>query len=217
MKAACYSLLVFGVIFVSRAVAADPPDPNLSSLYPYGAYPVLLKSPRVKSELKITSNQEVDIAQCMKKYRAGFVDLFKTKLKPLEIDRKNFDSMWELLSKSLNPDQMKRLRQIIIQMSGIEMFDYKEVRTAINLPYSDVAKLKAVHLKMCNELTAKAGKKIITPQESGRLFGVYSKGVQDRVRAALNDEQRAKLQDLIGNNFDFEGVILPSGPGAAQK
>jgi hypothetical protein len=160
--------------------------------------------------LKITSNQEIDVAQCLKKFRAGFVDLFKTKLSPLEIDRKNFDAMMDLLSKSLNPDQMKRLRQIILQLSGISMFDFKEVRTAINLPSSDVAKLKAIHQKMCNELTAKAGAKKMTAAEVGKQFGVYSKGVPDRVRAALNDQQQAKLQELIGNNFDFEGVLTPS-------
>ncbi len=200
MKASCASVLVLALAFVSRVDAGEV----LAPLYPYGAIPTLLKSPRVKTELKITKDQEPGVEAALKKYRAGFAKL--TPGKPFdvyEIERTNVNGMLELLGKTLNPQQIQRFRQLILQVTGMQIFDHKEIREALNLDAAQVAKLKAVHGQLLKEISG-GGKAKLSTKEVGKQFGDLMQGVPDKVRAALSDQQRKKLQELMGDNFHLD-------------
>jgi len=202
MKARCASVLVLAVAFVSRVDAAEAGP--LTPLYPWSAVPVLLRSPMVKTELKITKSQEPEIEKILKKSRGGLVKppIGKT-FDPLELDRANFNAIIELLSKTLDPEQIKRLRQIVLQTTGMEIFDHKEIREALSLNADQVAKLKSAHGQLLKEISG-GGKAKLSKEEVGKQFGILMKGVPDKVRAVLSDQQRKKLQDLMGDQFPFD-------------
>src|SRR5262245_32720818 len=117
-------LLVIVLLLVSSAPATDDP-PILRPLYPYGVFPGLLSKPKVMEELKITSEQEPAIKASLKKWRGGFVHETESG-KTIDwraIEQANFDGMMDLLAKTLDAQQMTRLKQIILQTAGMELFD----------------------------------------------------------------------------------------------
>jgi hypothetical protein len=198
------SVLVLAVAFVSSAATADD-SRLLRPLYPYGIFPGLLTNPKVKAELKVTKGQEPEIEKSLKKWRAGFVKhtepgkaLDFRALQALE--KANFDGMCELLARTLSPEQMRRMKQIILQESGMELFDHREIRDALNLKPDQVKRLKAIHGQLLKEISGGGGGKY-SKEEVGRRFGALMKGVPDRVRAALSEGQRKRLQELIGDQF----------------
>jgi len=204
MKAKYTSVLVLAVVFAARVDAADD-SRLLRPLYPYGIFPGLLTNPKVKAELKITKSQEPEIEASLKKWRGGFVKSTEPG-KPLDfralqaIEKANFDGMCEWLAKTLRPEQMRRLKQIILQEAGMELFEHKEIRDALNLTADQVKKLKAIHGQLLKEISGGGGGKY-SKEEVGKRFGALIKGVPDRVRAALSEKQRKKLQELLGDQF----------------
>jgi hypothetical protein len=196
---------MFAVTFASYSHAADKPDKSslLRPLYPFGIFPSLLTNEKVKTELKITKDQEPEIEAALKKWRGGFVKETKNKLDFAElqrIERANFDGMCDVLAKFLSEAQMKRMKQLILQESGMDLLEHKEIRDALDLKYEQVPKLKAIHSQLLNEISG-GGKGKYTKEEVQKRFGALMKGVPEKVRAALTEPQQKKLQELLGDQF----------------
>jgi len=207
MKASRASVVVAVLALVAAATADDRSDRSklIRPLYPYGVFPGLLSKPNVKAELKVTSAQEPAIEASLKKWRDGFVHEVEHG-KPIDfyaIEQKNFDGMMDLLGKSLDAQQMKRLKQLILQSAGMELFEHQEIRDALHLNDGQVANLKKVHGQLLHEISG-GGKGKYSKEEVKKLFGALMKGVPEKVRAALNEDQRQKLQELIGDQFSFQ-------------
>src|SRR5262245_28187990 len=202
MKAKFGPIVMIVLALVAPLAAADGPK---RPLYPYGIFPGLLSKPNVKAELQIDSSQEAAIEAALKKWRTGFVR--KTEEgKPIDfaaIEQANFDGMMGLLTKSLSARQVNRLKQLILQSSGMEIFAHRDIREALNLSDAQLATLKRVHSQLVTEIDA-GGKAKLGKDEVKRRFSALLKGVPEPVRAALNDEQRQKLQELIGDQFSFQ-------------
>jgi hypothetical protein len=93
----------------------------------------------------------------------------------------------------------QRLKQILLQTTGMYIIDHKESRDALNLNADQVAKLKATHRQLITDISG-GGKAKLSPTEVKKQGAALLKGVPDKVRAALSDQQRKKLQELMGLN-----------------
>jgi len=87
--------------------------------------------------------------------------------------------------------------------SALELFDHQEIRDALSLNDSHVAMLKKFHGQLLKVISG-GSKGNLSKEEVKKQFAALMKGVPQRVRAALNDEQRQKLQELIGDQFFFQ-------------
>ena len=67
----------------------------------------------------------------------------------------------------------------------------------------EVTALKKIHGQLLKEISG-GGKAKLSKEETKRQFGALMKGVPEKVRAALRNDQRKKLQELIGDQFSFQ-------------
>jgi hypothetical protein len=203
MKAYCTSVLCLAIALVSPVNAADAPAKYLMPLLGWGQFPTLLTTPKKKAELKITKDQEPDLVEAMKKWRAGLVRLDVKAGKTInfqENEKANVDAMYEYLAGKLKPEQILRMKQLMRQESGMDIFEHKEIRDALNLKAAEIPKLRKIHDQLLKEISG-GGNGKYTKEEVGKRFGALLKGVPGKVRAALTEEQRKKLQELIGDQF----------------
>jgi len=122
MKASSACVLMIALALI-KPVHADNIPKQGRPLYPYGVFPRLLTNPSVRAELKINTTQEPAIDESLKKWREGFIHETERgkRIDFYAIEKANFDGMMDLLAKTLEESQIKRLNELILQSSGMEI------------------------------------------------------------------------------------------------
>jgi hypothetical protein len=118
------------------------------------------------------------------------------------------DDMCKVYGETLRPEQVKRLKQIVLQMRGIAIFDYPEVRKALKIGDAEAKQLHDAWDKWAIEAGAQlnddvAAKKI-TKQQAGTKAGNLTRSVPQEIRETLSKEQRRVLDDLLGEKFNYK-------------
>jgi Mor family transcriptional regulator len=93
------------------------------------------------------------------------------------------DEMFQALGKTLKPEQLQRLKQIMVQQWGIIVFDHKEVRDALKLNDETIAQLKSVHEQMQRDLEQQIISGKIARQDAQKVFNAFSRGVRTEFAA----------------------------------
>jgi len=118
-----------------------------------------------------------------------------------ELGKKNQD----FLAESLTDGQRKRLRQIMMQVTGLMQLTRPEVVKALDLTEEQQQKAK--------EMLAEAGKELRDILDAKNREGRNEKlaklraDVDKNVEALLTDQQKEKAKEVIGERFTGEIVI----------
>jgi hypothetical protein len=128
------------------------------------------------------------------------------KIRALKV--KASDDLFRVYGETLRPDQIKRMKQIVVQVHGMELFDYPSVRNALKIGDQEVKTLRAAYDKLAQEYRAeleaalKANK--ITREEAAKKAMSMTFSVPSRVLELLNPEQRSIIENLVGEKFEYK-------------
>ncbi|HLW64580.1 MAG TPA: hypothetical protein VKS79_04610 [Gemmataceae bacterium] len=173
----------------------------------------------MKAELKITPDQERSLkgseerrTQIWQRYSKACGEVANSKLSEREKNAKLrgleiqvVDDLCKVYSETLWPAQLKRMKQIVLQVRGMEIFDYPEIRSALKMGDPEVRELQSAYGKLATEYTAQlradVEAKKITNQEAARKLIRLTFSVPKKVRETLSKEQQRILDDLLGEKY----------------
>jgi len=201
--------------------AARAGDAEQWCVYPSG-YVIQFSNKEFRAELKVTPEQERSLAGSEDRRKAISQQLYRdrdkirnSKLSDREknpklraLDIQYVEDLFKVYSETYWPAQMKRMKQVLLQMRGIEVFDYPEIRSALKIGDKEAKELHTAWDKWAYEkrlqLQADVDAKKITNQEAARLAGSAAKSVPRKVRELLSKEQQKTLEDLLGEKFEYK-------------
>jgi hypothetical protein len=215
MKSARAFLFASALTALSAAPApADDYPVKSDSLYHAMAVMTRLADKKVRAELGLSPEQDKAVVAVVNgRWNQWFRDVTPQELAKITgpdrdarvraLFTQRADETFAAAGKVLDPGQIARLKQILLQEYGITLFDYPEVRQALKLDRPQVKKLREAHEK----LRAEVGKEIASGKmaraEARRRWDAVTFGVPGRVREVLTDDQRKKLAELLGKPFAF--------------
>src|SRR5262245_9697344 len=128
--------LALAMIFTLAFKAAAGPTEVVAPLYMPMSVAMKLNDRKGKDELKITRDQEKGIAASLDKWRESYgVDLDAghkmtgpdKEAKIMAQNSKQSAELFQSLAQTLRPEQIKRLKQILAQEKGVNVFKTREV------------------------------------------------------------------------------------------
>jgi hypothetical protein len=219
--AAALSLTPFANAQIKSELAPPPPSMvGLPGANRYGTDPLhLLQTAKVKQELKITDEQSAKIAKVADKYdREAASKLGNSRKEGLgareirETEDKLIESSRQEISGILNADQLNRLKQILLQVSGADALQDKEVAKQIGITPEESARIQKLQTQAAERLRGSFEKpRSSDPAESQKMLGAVV-GTADQINnqaqqqslGALTTEQKQKLEKLRGAPFTLE-------------
>jgi hypothetical protein len=113
------------------------------------------------------------------------------------------DALFQSLSRVLSPEQLKRMKQILLQQWGITVLEHAEIRGALKLSAEQAERLTTIHVEHRNEILKLTMEGKIPRNEGYNEYNRMMRIISDRVRSALSAEQQQILDDLIGAPYAF--------------
>ncbi len=174
----------------------------------------LLTQKSVQEELKLSADQTKQAGELAEKQRGGFQGL-----RDLSEDerRKKLEERAETNQKSLaellQPEQLKRLKQISWQQQGAFAFEQPEVASALQLTNDQKDKLKALQQGAREKMRAafQGGQPDREKMQAAR------KAVADEAMGVLTTDQQSKWKELTGPTFSGEIVRPTGGNGGGRR
>lgn len=146
----------------------------------------LLRIKEVKEEIKLTEEQEKKLPEVMAK----------------------------ALGEVLNPDQLKRLRQIELQQKGINAFKEAKVQEALKLTAEQKDTINTIMedlAKETKELFGKGGKGGFN-LEAFKKIAALRKEANEKIQGLLKADQKSTWKNMIGEEFKMP-TFRPGGGG----
>jgi Spy/CpxP family protein refolding chaperone len=174
----------------------------------------LLSQKSVQDELKLSEDQIKQATQLSEKQREAFRgarDLSQ------EERQKKFADMVaandKALAEILKPDQLKRLKQISLQLRGTMAIADPETVAALKLTDEQKEKVKTIAEDFRKEAGNRAGGG--DREEARKRRAEARKTAEDQLMAVLTDEQKTKWKELAGE--PFKGEIRRPGPQGGDR
>lgn len=177
----------------------------------------LLRSPQVQQELKLTDQQKQQLEQLGEQWREkmrGLRDL------PPEERRQKGEGMRAEVEKQLatilNEQQMKRLKQIALQVEGYAALERPEIADQVGLTKEQRQKIRDI-LRQADEKRREAFQQGQGDRQAAfQRMREIRQWVDGEIEKLLTPEQKKKWQELVGAPFKFEGGFGGFG-GARQR
>jgi Spy/CpxP family protein refolding chaperone len=177
----------------------------------------LLRSPQVQQELKLTDQQRQRLEQLGEQWREkmrGLRDL------PPEERRQKVEGMRAEVEKQLatilNEQQMKRLKQIALQVEGYAALERPEIADQVGLTKEQRQKIRDI-LRQAAEKRREAFQQGQGDRQAAfQRMREIRQWVDGEIEKLLTAEQKKKWQELVGAPFKFEGGFGGFG-GARQR
>jgi hypothetical protein len=116
--------------------------------------------------------------------------------------------MFRSYGEVLRPEQVKRMKQIVLQIRGMEVFDHPEVREALKISDKEVRELQGAYgklaLEMSKQLRADIDAKKITREQAAKIAMAMTNSVPMKVRESLSKEQKRVLEELLGEKYIYK-------------
>jgi Spy/CpxP family protein refolding chaperone len=167
---------------------------------------LLLRQKSVQKELKLTDDDVKKIMEFTNKESGEYGKALKlaakdrtTKFEELERANKKF------LEDNLSAAQRKRLEQITLQVTGLYQLGRPEVVKALNLTEEQQTKFEEMQKE-----ARKALEEILTATEragKAEKLAKLREETNKKILAALTDEQKAKVREIVGEPFRGEIVF----------
>jgi hypothetical protein len=208
----------FALSFAGAALANDAERRSL-----YSSLNLLtFFNKETKAELNVTPDQDRRLKageerrqKLWQRYAEASRKVTESKLSEREKNAKErtletqlVDNLCKMYGETLRPEQVKRMKQIVLQVRGMEIFDHPEILKALKIGDREVKKLRAAYdqqaREMADDLRAQVEAKKITNKEAARQALAMTFSVPDRVRASLSKEQQRVLEDLLGKKYTYK-------------
>ncbi len=206
----------------------------------------LINSKTVQADLKATEEQVTKLKEWAKGWATKSREMLTEKLKDVPMEER-FQKMaavnaeitkiaYEEIGKVLDEKQVKRLKQVELQMAGTRAYSMKDVTDALKITEEQTGKMREIQMasfKDRQELNEEYGIKGFGGGGGGtKLEGdkakeyqkkseAINKDVETKIVAVLTDEQKKKFEEMIGDKIDVAKVRteLPAagGGGFAKK
>ena len=186
--------------------------------------PILLSNPGVKKEIKLTDKQYGEVHKVIKevfdKYQPEIRKAGRDRDKLIEIGtestREVRERVHQALPDILQPEQLKRLNQIQIQVNGIASFKRPEVQKELKLTErqrEEIADIGAGLKKDIAELIKDASSAPVRkmPLAIRKAKELKEEATRKAVEK-LTEEQQKTWTAMQGEKFDFK-MQLPIRPG----
>jgi argonaute-like protein implicated in RNA metabolism and viral defense len=173
----------------------------------------LLIDEQVIKELRITKDQTMAVkkivAKSQERSRGDAEKIIKMpdaadkypKIRALTALRA--DQLFQDLGSALSPSQVQRLKQIMLQQQGISIIKMPEIRAQLELSDNDVRRLIDLNDKLKKQIQEQALHNEMSRKDANDKLQAMSKGISDGVRAELNEQQQATLNELLGKPYPF--------------
>jgi len=177
----------------------------------------LLRNQQVQQELKLTDQQKQQLEQLGEQWREkmrGLRDL------PPEERRQKGEGMRAEVEKQLatilNEQQMKRLKQIALQVEGYAALERPEIADQVGLTKEQRQKIRDI-LRQAGEKRREAFQQGRSDRQAAfQRMREIRQWVDGEIEKLLTAEQKKKWQELVGAPFKFEGGFGGFG-GARQR
>lgn len=181
----------------------------------------LLRNPQVQQELKLTEEQRTKLEQLGDQLREKFRGLFQElrNLSPEEREKRLGEVNAQVekeLAKVLKEQQLKRLRQIALQVEGLAALARPEIAKQVGVTEEQLTKIR--------EILREAGEKRRAifqqgpggdPQARFQEMRKIREWVDEQIEKLLTERQKKRWQELIGEPFKFE--FQPFGGGRPRQ
>jgi hypothetical protein len=193
-----------------------------------GAGPVqLVTNKSVAEELKFTDEQKETLKkwaeETQKKQMEKMRELYTGGERPdptktREMMQSAQKEQMEEVSKVIKDDQVKRLKQIMLQIANVQAFSQKEVQDGLKLTDEQKDTIKEIGASMREEMMesfrgaggGNAGERP-SPEEMQKLIAErqkktaeLNKKYMEKVKNQLKDEQKTAWAEMIGKEFDYK-------------
>ena len=119
-------------------------------------------------------------------------------------------------AKIIDRDQMKRLKEIKLQVQGVRAFNDPDIAKALDLTDEEKTKIKAIEDEgrtAMRGLFQPGG----DPQAMRQKIEEFRKSQLEKVTAVLTADQKAKWKELTGEPFKGEIQMGPPGGGRRRN
>jgi Spy/CpxP family protein refolding chaperone len=227
MRAVCRVGLALGLVIVMAApVLAQGQQKGRGGRGGFGGFggPGLVNNKSVQQELKLTDEQIKKAADTVKEVREKHNEEFAN-LRNIEDMQERFQKMGELnrtvntetykaLESVLKPEQMKRLKQIELQLRGNGAFGDEHVQKALKLTDEQKEKIKTINEDFRNEMR-EAGQANQGDREAfQKKMTELRKDAMDKISAVLTADQKKEWHEMVGEHFE---VKFEPGQGGFGK
>ena len=229
--------LLVGIVALSAV--AQPPRGGMGMMG--GGGPIgLLSSKTVKEEIKLTEEQETKVKAWAKEYAVKMGEEMKEKFSsiPKEEMREKLPAMmaemqknvYKELSTVLKEEQVKRLKQIDVQVMGLRAFSNPEVVAALKITDEQKDKLKDATenmMKESRELRDEYGIKGFAQRpmdeskakEFDKKMSGITKETMEKIMGMMTDAQKTSWKEMTGATVDVAKIQTEAragGMGAFQ-
>jgi Spy/CpxP family protein refolding chaperone len=195
------------LVFAVLAVWVAPARPG-EEIVPVGTTVqlLLLRQKSVQKELKLTAATIKKILDFTNEESEAYKKALKLKEKQREttiegLEKKNR----KFLEDNLTEAQRKRLRQITLQVSGLQQLTRPDVARVLSLTKeqrNQFAKMrKEARKKLAEILNAKKG------TERAKKLAMLREEIDKKIGEVLTDKQKEKVKELVGERFKGELVL----------
>ena len=131
MRSVYARVLTAGLLVLLASPAFAQPPGGRGMFQPNAAF--LLRDKKVQEELKLTDDQKAAFKKIGEKYKSKFADAQGDREKMGELFKQAGEEVNKAIPEVLKPDQVKRLKQLEVQASGLNAFSKDDVKSALKL------------------------------------------------------------------------------------
>lgn len=162
----------------------------------------LLGQKSVQEELKLSDEQIKKVQGLAEKQREmfqNFRDLSQ------EERREKMQELAKAVDKILQPQQLKRVKQIALQQAGVRAVNDEEVAKSLNVTDEQKEKIRDLQRKSFEEMQG-----LGRDEEGAKKRQEIMKATNEKMMAVLTAEQKTKLKEMQGEPFKGE-IASPFG------
>jgi hypothetical protein len=209
------SLAVLASFAIAAAVVAQPPKGQRGGGGRMFNAAALAAVKDVQADIKVTDEQKEKLSAFEAKQaeaRGALQGLSReermTKMQEMAKEAET------ALAEILKPDQVKRLKQIVLQVSGMGAFATPAVQTGLTLNDEQKEKIKAISSEtMTENQGVRQGDG--TPEEKQKKVAENNKNALAKVKELLTAEQKTKWTEMVG--APYTGSLPAMGGGGRKK
>ncbi|WP_041933089.1 hypothetical protein [Gloeothece verrucosa] len=191
----------------------------------------LLQSDQLKTELKITPDQETKIKQITQDFRGKLQQIYGNVnlngLPPAEQSKKleevsgpvqeEINKTRQEIGKVLSPNQVKRFKEITLQIYGFGVLNSDQYAQDLKLTDEQQKKIGTIRTQMISKMRTSWQIPPSDKQEKEKVIDTNRKVMEgiikesnDEVLAVLTPDQKKSLESLKGEKFDFKPPAPPA-------
>ncbi len=210
-------------LLLASPAPAQPPAGGFFRMMQQPNAAMLLRDPKVQTELKLTDEQKEKFQKIGEKYKDDFdkarADMDFKKIG--ELMKQAGDDAEKAAPDILQADQLKRLKQLEVQRGGLEAFSRDDVQTALKLSdkqKKDIDEAKTELEKDATDMLKDAQGDREKMADAIKKVMALRKDAVDRAVDGLTDDQKKTWKDLTGDKFEFSPFGgRPPRPGGNDK